>query len=124
MPTIFHIAFADQWEAAKAAGSYRWSTRGQSLDDGAAFIHCSHADQVAMVANSFYADVTESLRLLVIDVELLVSALCDEDLDAVGISFPHLYGPLNLDAVVDVRVYERAEDGRWPEVAPTGVIAE
>lgn len=124
MPTIFHIAFADQWEAAQQAGSYRWSTRGQSLDDGATFIHLSHPEQVAMVANSFYADVTESLRLLVIDVELLVSALCEEDLDAVGISFPHLYGPLNLDAVVDVRVYERAEDGRWPEVATTSATAE
>ena len=117
MPTIFHIAFADQWEAAQRAGSYRWSTRGKSLDDGAPFIHCSHADQVAMVTNSFYADVTEPLRLLVIDVERLVSALCDEDLDGIGISFPHIYGPLNLDAVVDVRPYERGEDGRWPDVA-------
>jgi uncharacterized protein (DUF952 family) len=116
MPTIFHIAFADQWEAAQEAGSYRWSTRGKSLDDGAAFIHCSYADQVSTVTNSFYADVTEPLVLLVIDVERLVSALCDEDLDAIGISFPHLYGPLNLDAVVDVRPYERGADGRWPEV--------
>ncbi len=124
MTTVFHIAFADQWEAAQRAGSYRWSTRGQSLDDGATFIHLSHAEQVAMVANSFYTDVTESLRLLVIDVELLVSALCEEDLDAVGISFPHLYGPLNLDAVIDVRLYERAEDGRWPEVAATSANAE
>ena len=117
MPTIFHIAFADQWEAAQQAGSYRWSTRGKSLDDGVTFIHCSHADQVATVTNSFYADVTEPLRLLVIDVERLVSALCDEDLDGIGMSFPHIYGPLNLDAVVDVRPYERGEDGRWPDVA-------
>ncbi|QNE21876.1 DUF952 domain-containing protein [Kribbella qitaiheensis] len=116
MPTIFHLAFADQWEAAQQAGSYRWSTRGQSLDDEATFIHCSHAEQVAMVANSFYADVTEPLRLLVIETRRLVSALCDEDLDAIGMSFPHLYGPLNLDAVVDVRSYERGADGRWPEV--------
>jgi uncharacterized protein (DUF952 family) len=117
MPTIFHVAFAGQWEAAREVGSYRWSTRGKSLDDGAAFIHCSYADQVATVANSFYADVTEPLVLLVIDVERLVSALCDEDLDGIGISFPHLYGPLNPDAVVEVRAYERGADGRWPEVA-------
>lgn len=117
MALILHLAFADQWEAAQQAGSYRWSTRGKSLDDGAAFIHCSHPDQVAMVANSFYTDVTEPLCLLVIDTALLVSALCDEDLDAVGISFPHLYGPLNLDAVVEVRPYERSADGRYPEVS-------
>ncbi|MEV8379121.1 DUF952 domain-containing protein [Kribbella sp. NPDC056861] len=117
MALILHLAFADQWEAARQAGSYRWSTRGKSLDDGAAFIHCSRPEQVALVANSFYLDVTEPLVLLVIDTELLVSALCDEDLDAVGITFPHLYGPLNLDAVVDVRPYERAADGRYPEVS-------
>lgn len=116
MALILHLAFAAEWEAARAAGSYRISTRGKSLDDGATFIHCSRPDQVAMVANSFYADVTEPLCLLVIDTSLLVSALCDEDLDAIGISFPHLYGPLNLDAVVEVRPYERAAGGRWPEV--------
>jgi uncharacterized protein (DUF952 family) len=116
MALILHLAFVEEWEAARRAGSYRISTRGKSLDDGATFIHCSRPEQVAMVANSFYADVTEPLCLLVIDTSLLVSALCDEDLDAIGISFPHLYGPLNLDAVVEVRPYERAADGRWPEV--------
>ncbi|TDU87287.1 uncharacterized protein (DUF952 family) [Kribbella voronezhensis] len=117
MAVIFHLAFVEQWEAAREAECYRWSTRGQSLDDGAAFIHCSYADQVATVANSFYADVTEPLCVLVIEVERLVSALCDEDLDGIGMSFPHLYGPLNPDAVVEVRPYERGADGRWPEVA-------
>jgi uncharacterized protein (DUF952 family) len=116
MPLILHIAFVDEWEAAKAAGAYRRSTRGKSLDDGATFIHASRPEQVSLVANFVYADVTEPLRLLVIDTERLVSALCDEDLDGIGMSFPHIYGPLNLDAVVDVRPYERGVDGRWPDV--------
>lgn len=116
MALILHIAFAEQWEAAQRAGSYRMSTRGKSLDDGATFIHASRPDQVSMVANFVYEDVTEPLVLLVIDTERLVSAVCDEDLDGIGISFPHIYGPLNLDAVVDVRRYERGEDGRWPDV--------
>jgi uncharacterized protein (DUF952 family) len=116
MALILHIAFAEQWEAAQRAGSYRMSTRGKSLDDGATFIHASRPDQVSMVANFVYVDVTEPLVLLVIDTERLVSAVCDEDLDGIGISFPHIYGPLNLDAVVDVRRYERGEDGRWPDV--------
>jgi uncharacterized protein (DUF952 family) len=121
MATILHIAFPDQWEAAKEAGCYRWSTRGKSLDDGATFIHASRPEQVAMVANFVYDDVPEPLCLLVIDTERLVSALCDEDLDGIGISFPHIYGPLNLDAVVDVRPYLRAADGRWPEVTAQAV---
>ncbi len=121
MATIFHLAFPDQWAAAEEAGCYRWSTRGKSLDDGATFIHASWYDQVAMVANFVYDDVPGPLSLLVIDTERLVSALCDEDLDGIGISFPHIYGPLNLDAVVDVRRYERGADGRWPEVAAEAV---
>ena len=116
MALILHIAFVEQWEAAQRVGSYRMSTRGKSLDDGATFIHASRPEQVSLVANFVYADVTGPLCLLVIDTERLVSALCDEDLDGIGMSFPHIYGPLNLDAVVDVRPYERGTDGRWPDV--------
>ena len=121
MATILHIAFPEQWQAAQQAGSYRWSTRGKSLDDGATFIHASRPEQVAMVANFVYDDVDEPLCLLVIDTSRLVSALCDEDLDGIGISFPHIYGPLNLDAVVDVRAYTRGADGLWPAVTPQAV---
>ena len=121
MATILHIAFPEQWQAAQQAGSYRWSTRGKSLDDGATFIHASRSEQVAMVANFVYDDVDEPLCLLVIDTSRLVSALCDEDLDGIGISFPHIYGPLNLDAVVDVRAYTRGADGLWPAVTPQAV---
>jgi uncharacterized protein (DUF952 family) len=121
MATILHLAFVDQWAAAQQAGSYRWSTRGKSLDDGATFIHASRPEQVAMVANFAYDDVTEPLCLLVIDTTRLVSALCDEDLEGTGMTFPHIYGPLNLDAVVDVRPYTRGADGLWPEVAAEAV---
>jgi uncharacterized protein (DUF952 family) len=116
MPSILHIALVEEWNAARKAGSYRISSLGKSLDDGATFIHASRPEQVAMVANFAYDDVTEPLCLLVIDTERLVSALCDEDLDGTGMSFPHIYGPLNLDAVVDVLPYERGTDGLWPEV--------
>ena len=119
MATILHLAFPDQWAAAVEAGSYRWSTRGMSLDDGATFIHASRPEQVGMVANFVYDDVPGPLCLLVIDTERLVSALCTEDVG--GTTFPHIYGPLNLDAVVDVRPYERAADGRWPEVTAEAV---
>jgi uncharacterized protein (DUF952 family) len=117
MPSILHIAFVDQWNAAREAGAYRISTRGRSLDDGATFIHASRPEQVGLVANLVYADVTEPLCLLVIEVERLVSAVCDEDLDGIGMSFPHIYGPLNLDAVTGVRPYQRGADGRWPEIS-------
>ena len=121
MARILHIAFPDEWAAAQAVGAYRMSTRGTSLDDGATFIHASRFEQVGTTANAFYADVEQPLLLLVIDTERLVSALCDEDLAGSGTTFPHIYGPLNLDAVVDVLPYERDSDGRWPEVSPQAV---
>ncbi len=121
MAMILHIAFVDEWEAAKAARAYRVSTRGKSLDDGARFIHASRPEQVSLVANFVYTDVTEPLCLLVIDTERLVSAVCDEDPDGIGMTFPHIYGPLNLDAVVEVRPYERGTDGRWPDVPAQAV---
>ena len=67
MATILHLAFVDQWEAAREAGSYRWSTRGKSLDDGATFIHASRPEQVALVANFAHLDITKTNHVAVLD---------------------------------------------------------
>lgn len=110
---ILHIALRRDWQAARAAGSYRVSTRGRTLDDGAAFIHASYRHQVSLVANFVYADEPEPLCLLVIDTDLLTAPVRDEDLDGGGMAFPHIYGPLNLDAVIAVQPYDRAPDGQF-----------
>jgi uncharacterized protein (DUF952 family) len=111
--TIFHIARRAEWDAAVAAGSYRISTRDRSLDDGAEFIHASRADQVSLVANFVFADETEPLCLLEIDTDRLTAPVRDEDLEGGGMTFPHIYGPLNLDAVVAVNPYNRTPDGTF-----------
>jgi uncharacterized protein (DUF952 family) len=98
MSHIFHIATITDWDAARAAGDYRVSTLGQTLAD-VGFIHCSTAAQVQKVADRFYCGV-EHLVLLTIETERL-SALVR--FDPIGSdSYPHIYGPLNLDAVIDV----------------------
>ena len=48
----------------------------------------------------FYADVPEELVLLEIDPDLLTSELRVEYVAEVDDSFPHIYGPLNIEAVV------------------------
>ena len=95
MEPIFHIADASTWEAARAAGSYEQSTRDQTLAE-VGFIHCSYHHQVDGVLTNFYADVTAPLVLLTIDPECVVAPLQVDD------GFPHIYGPLNTDAVVAV----------------------
>ena len=81
-----------------AAGEYRVSTRHAMLDE-VGFIHCSRAEQVDGVRAMFYADVPD-LLLLTIDTDLLSSPWQLDDVAGADLSFPHVYGPINLDAVV------------------------
>ncbi len=96
---IFHLALASDWAAAQAAGEYAISTRGRTLAEEG-FIHASRADQWPTIRDRFYADVTESLVLLEIDPARLTCPLVVEFVAEADDSFPHLYGPLNLDAVL------------------------
>jgi glutathione S-transferase len=107
---IFHIAEVGDWEAAQAAGDYRVSSRGLTLADEG-FIHASREDQVLGVANRFYAD-AGPLLLLTIDPDRLTSPIRDDEVEP-GVTFPHIYGPIDLDAVVNVSPLERGPDGRF-----------
>lgn len=98
---IFHLALAADWAAAQESGAYRISTLGRTLEQEG-FLHASRADQWAAVKERFYAEVPEALVLLEIDPNRLTSELRVEEVPEAGDSFPHIYGPLNLDAVVEV----------------------
>jgi uncharacterized protein (DUF952 family) len=96
---IFHIAEADAWREARTTGWYRRSTRGRSLDE-VGFIHCSRRHQVEPVANAFYRD-AGPLVLLTIDTGRVDVEVIEERAEGVD-TFPHIYGPLPVSAVVDV----------------------
>lgn len=98
---IFHLALRTEWDEAKRSGSYTTSTLGVSLAEEG-FIHASRGDQWQGVRERYYADVTEPLVLLVIDAGLLTSPLVEETPPGAGESFPHVYGPINAEAVVQV----------------------
>ena len=90
---IFHLALRDEWrEAVDRGGPYERSTLGKSLAE-VGFIHCSFAAQVASTAELFYRG-RDDVVLLTIDESALELRVED--------GFPHIYGPLPLDAVVDV----------------------
>ena len=100
---IFHIALQSEWDQAKQTGSYTTSTRGRTLAEEG-FIHASRADQVQGVRDAFYADVVEPLVLLVIDTERLTSPVVEEPpAEGIDETFPHVYGPINADAVIEVQ---------------------
>lgn len=100
MAIIYHIANADDWQRALAAGEYRISTRGVSLEQ-AGFIHASTHDQVGRVATRFYPD-AENLVVLAADAERVGPEIRYESAPGSGELFPHIYGPLNVDAVLRV----------------------
>lgn len=104
MRTIYHIVPRPSWR--DTADPYR----AESLA-AEGFVHCANADQVAAVANRYFADQAE-LLVLVIAADRLTSPLRDED-PGVGQRFPHIYGPINRDAIVAVLPLERGADGRW-----------
>jgi uncharacterized protein (DUF952 family) len=66
---------------------------------------------VARVANRFYRD-TDELLVLCINASQLAHPLRDEPADT-GELFPHIYGPINREAIVDVRQMERDTSGHW-----------
>ena len=108
---IFHVTPERDWQAAQQSGSYVLSTRDRTLEE-VGFIHCSYANQVAGVANAIYRG-EHHLVLLVIDPQRLTAPVRPEP-PAPGMeAYPHIYGPLNLDAVIEVRPYQPNEDGSF-----------
>ena len=102
---IFHVATAADWRRTLATGSYTTSTVGRTLEEEG-FIHASRRDQVQAVFDRYYAGLGEHLVLLTIDPARLTEA--DVRVEAVGDdAYPHVYGPINRSAVVDVVPLDR-----------------
>jgi uncharacterized protein (DUF952 family) len=99
MPIIYHITTASAWEQAKADGNY---TAPSLNNEG--FIHCSQEDQLADVKERYFKGTTD-LVLLTINTDLLSSQFIFEWSPSVQNTFPHIYGPIDLKAVVDVKPY-------------------
>jgi|ERR1700677_996429 len=109
---IFHIAVRGEWDAAARDVGYM----PPSLT-AEGFIHCSTREQVIVTANLFYRGRSD-LVLLVIDENLLAAPLRYEtppgknDVRA-ALSFPHIYGPLNLNAVISAERLPCTADGSF-----------
>jgi release factor glutamine methyltransferase len=89
---LLHLCTHAAWQAAQEMGGYQPASLST---DG--FIHLSRPDQILKVANTFYRGLPNAI-LLWIDPARLIAPLCWEPTD--GDVFPHLFGALNLEAVV------------------------
>lgn len=106
MDIILHITQREKWEQAKLAQVYR----GDTLDSEG-FIHCSTPMQVVEVANHFFLN-QKGLVLLCINSEQVQSEIKYECFEGNKL-FPHIYGPLNIDAVFEVFGFEPNKKGKF-----------
>jgi uncharacterized protein (DUF952 family) len=111
MDFILHIIESKVWEMTQHSRTYcppSLETEG--------FIHFSTPSQVAASANRHYYQ-RRSLLLLVIDPQKLTAELKYEppagSADRAHERYPHLYGALNLDAVVRVIPFLPGADGQF-----------
>jgi uncharacterized protein (DUF952 family) len=106
MTTIYKICPAELWAAAEKDGLFRGAP--VDLEDG--YIHFSTAAQVAETAARHFKG-QDGLLIVAIASERLGPALRFEPARS-GDLFPHLYGPLDLKAVVSVLPLPLGPDGR------------
>lgn len=102
---LFHLLGRQDWIDARAAGVYR----PPSLEREG-FIHFSHDRQLLPSAERFFAG-RDDVIVLAVDARRLGAQLRLEPAD--GQLFPHLYGPLELDAVIEALPLPRGADGHF-----------
>ena len=94
---VFHITTQEAWQAAQANGALT-----------PAFIHCSQVEQILWVANGIFRG-QDDLLLLEIDPRRLQAEIHWDFVE--NTFFPHIYGPLNIDAVTTARPFVPDADG-------------
>jgi release factor glutamine methyltransferase len=100
---IVHLCRRSEWLEAQKRGSFKSNSLNQE-----GYIHCSQPEQLLNVANRFYRGVS-GLVVLWIDPERISSKIRWETAD--GELFPHIYGPIDLAAVISVKDFHPGTDG-------------
>ncbi|PIP93912.1 MAG: hypothetical protein COW00_04955 [Bdellovibrio sp. CG12_big_fil_rev_8_21_14_0_65_39_13] len=110
MAKIFHIISKADWDLAQKKGIYE----PESLQNEG-FIHFSKTDQVKNVADHLYKG-RSGMVLLRVDESKIMSKIVYEvpkEAPYSEIKFPHIYGPLHLDAVEAAIAFPCSTDGTF-----------
>ena len=107
MAWILHCTRRVDWEAAFAQGAYTAPSLQRS-----GFIHFSTPQQVTAVANVLFRG-QSGLVLLCVNSDRLTAEVRYENLDRGTELFPHVYGPVNLNAVDQVVDFPPEADGTF-----------
>ena len=104
---IIHSLKENIWNSYKNEKYY-----GASSIERCGFIHCSEISTYKWVAPNF-ANETDDYVILVIDTHKLENKVIWEDLGNFGVEYPHIYGLLNTDAVVEVVAHLWSDSKEW-----------
>lgn len=104
-----HLVPEPVWQAHQGAATY---TAERYEEDG--FIHCTDGEMnLLRVGDAFYRNDHRPYVVLVLDIDRLQAPVRYDDPAQI---YPHIYGPINLDAVVAVRRVIRLADGSFSEI--------
>ena len=98
---IYHSILQREWDTIKSSLEYKPDSL---LTDG--FVHFSLLEQVIGVTYFIFGNSKETVLLLEVDEKKLKPRVVHEDLKGHG-RYPHVYGPINLDSVVNVYKLDR-----------------
>ncbi len=111
MPHIVHVLSRADWQTFKEQGEYRPDSLAEQ-----GFVHCSKPGQIVVVADYNHANDDESMLLLLDESKIETPVRYETDGDGGRSAFPHVYGPLKLEHVVEAYPFEQDESGfRLPE---------
>ena len=105
MNTIYCLVPKTYWQ--QYAGKAEYLPRDYEQEG---FIHATRGDDFLIkVANRVYTDFSGDLLLLVIDESRVTSEVKYEQARD-GHLYPHIYGPLNQDAIVEIKQMVRTAE--------------
>lgn len=107
---IYHIVTPDWWSNFEGKTHYESETLHEEK-----FIHCSTLAQIQPTLTRHFKNISK-VYLLKLDIEHLEHQPLFELAPAVGESFPHIYGPINLDAVSEILELQQTSEG-WPSLS-------
>lgn len=105
---LLHVAKKMDWEKSLNEGKY-----GQFSLNKDGFIHCSVVEHLVEVANNNLKQVEEPLVVLCIDTDRLDAKIKWEKRGNKGISFPHVYGLINTESVIEVVPFNKNNQGNF-----------
>jgi uncharacterized protein (DUF952 family) len=105
----FHLTPEPVWSEHRGLNEYQPEGFNEE-----GFVHCTHGEALVLeVANRYYKDDSRPFLLLEVDLDQVSAPAIYEDDERL---YPHIYGPIERQAVQRVHRLERTSDGTFSAI--------